>query len=159
MKNASNISVLRKILFAVSHLPQDMPNYWQTIKDFSKAELSVCQLQTAVQNLEYLNKAAFSTDKQLLSEVCTNSIGVVLISTRQKCGACDGKLITRADRPRKLVLYTQSSGTLPATHYRKVCSRARHGCNFVQHYGFHALGMSVLLVHVYYNWHLQWGEE
>ena len=31
VKNASNIGVLRKILFAAIHLPQDMPNYWETI--------------------------------------------------------------------------------------------------------------------------------
>lgn len=141
MENAGNINKLRRILFAVSHLPQEMPNYWQTIKDFSQAELSVSELQTAVQNLEYLNIAAFATDKQLLGDICKDSVGVVLISARQKCGTCEAKLNTRADRPRKLVLYTESSGTLPATHYRKVCSRTRHGCNFVQHYGFHALGI------------------
>lgn len=144
MKNSSNISVLRRILFAVSHLPKVMPKYWQIIKDFSKAELSLCELQTAVQNLEYLNKAAFSTDKDLLKEICSSSIGIVLISSRQKCGACNSKLITRADRPRRLVVYTLSSGTLPATHYRRVCSKARCGCNFVQHYGFHSFGEFIL---------------
>lgn len=141
MENAANIEKLRRMLFAVNHLPQEMPNYWQTIKEFSQAELSVSELQTAIQNLEYLNKAAFATDQQLLSDICKDSVGVVLLSDRLKCGVCEAKLTTRVDRPRKLVLYTESSGTLPATHYRKVCSRARHGCNFVQHYGFHALGM------------------
>ena len=148
MKNASNIGVLRKILFSAIHLPQDMPTYWETIKVFSKAQLPVSELQIAVQNLQYLNKAAFSTDKQLLSEVCANdettdAIGIVLISTRKKCGSCGAHLITRADRPRSIVLYTESSGTLPATHYRKICSRARYGCNFVQHYGFHSQSMYI----------------
>ena len=44
VKNASNIGVIRRILFAAVYLPQDMPNYWQTLKLFSKAELSVSQL-------------------------------------------------------------------------------------------------------------------
>lgn len=86
MENAGNINKLRRILFAVSHLPQEMPNYWQTIKDYSQAELSVSELQTAVQNLEYLNIAAFATDKQLLGDICKDSVGVVLISARQKYG-------------------------------------------------------------------------
>lgn len=145
VKNTLNIGVLRKILFAAVFLPQDMPKYWETIKVFSRAELPVSELQSAVQNLQYLNKAAFSTDKQLLSELCTNEsstepIGIVLISSQKLCKCCSSRLVTRSDRPRKLVLYTESSGTLPATHYRKVCSRARYGCTFIQHYGFHALG-------------------
>ena len=145
VKNVSNIGVIRRILFAAVHLPQNMPNYWQTLKLFSKAELSVSELQVAVQNLQCLNKAAFSTDKQLLSQLCTSHettppIGIVLISPKQKCGACGSHLVTRADRPRQLVLYTEASGTLPATHYRKMCSRAQYGCNYTQHYGFHATG-------------------
>lgn len=135
-----SINVLRRILFAVCHLPKDMPKYWQIIQEFSGADLPASELQTAVQNLEYLNKAAFSTDKQLLEEICSSSIGVVMISTKQKCTQCKAKLVTRADRPSHLVLYTLHYGTLPATHYRKVCSRARHGCSFVQHYGFHCFG-------------------
>ena len=40
--------------------------------------VSVCELQTVVENMEYLSKAAFSTDNQLLKEVCKESVGVVL---------------------------------------------------------------------------------
>ena len=89
--------MLRKILFAVSHLPEDMPKYWQTIQEFSKAELPLSELKTAMKNLEFLNKAAFSTDEQLLKEICSTPIGVILISTKQKCGECKSKLVTRAD--------------------------------------------------------------
>ena len=144
LQHTPSISVLRKILFAVVHLPKEMPNYWQTIKDFAGTELSVSELQTAVENLQYLNAVAFSTDDQLLSSMCLgeggNSIGIVLVSSKQKCRECGARLSTRADRPRNMVLYTESSGTLPATHYRKVCSHARHGCSYVQHYGFHSHG-------------------
>ena len=58
-KNVLTIAVHRKILFAVHHLPKAMPNYWKTIKEFSGADVSVCELQTAVENMEYLSKAAF----------------------------------------------------------------------------------------------------
>ncbi len=146
LKYTSDLAILRRILFATAHLPQDMPNYWQTIADFAKVGLPVMEVKTMVQNLQYLNEAAFSTDKKLLGELYSSKgggatpIGVVLISQKQECGACGARLTVRADRPRSLVLYTQVSGTLPATHYRKVCSKARYGCLFVQHYGFHSEG-------------------
>lgn len=150
LQHTSSISVLRKILFAVVYLPKEMPNYWQTIKDFARTELSISELQTAVENLQYLNAVAFSTDEQLLGTMCLgegeNAIGVVLVSSRQKCQECGARLSTRADRPRKMVLYTESSGTLPATHYRKVCSHARRGCNQVQHYGFHSHGKVITIL-------------
>ncbi len=119
--NTFSIEILRRILFAVHHLPKDMPNYSKTINEFSKVEVSLSELQTTIENLEYLSQAALSTDKQLLNEICEKSIGVVLISAAAKCSACGSKFSTRADRPRKLILYTESSGTLPALHYRKVC--------------------------------------
>ena len=71
-KNVLTIAVLRKILFAVHHLPKAMPNYWKTIKEFSGADVSVCELQTAVENMEYLSKAAFSTDNQLSRKCARN---------------------------------------------------------------------------------------
>ena len=71
MKNTSNITVSR-IPFAVAHIPEDMPDYWQTLKSFSKAELPVSSLNIAVENLQYLiNREAFSTHKQLVSEICS----------------------------------------------------------------------------------------
>lgn len=49
------------------------------------------ELKVAVENLKYLNKAAFATDKQLLSEICstqgsssTEPVGVVLVSNKKK---------------------------------------------------------------------------
>ena len=32
VQNNFNTNVLRKIMFAVHHLPKDMPNYWKTVK-------------------------------------------------------------------------------------------------------------------------------
>ena len=34
-------------------------------------------------------------------------------------------------------LYTESLGTVPATHYHKYCHNYRKGCNVVQFYGYH----------------------
>ena len=90
VSNATNICVLRKILFAVVFLPEDMPNYWETVRTFAKADLTVNQLQSVVQNLQYLNKSAFLTDRQLISTMCatSDSIGIILVSANKKCQIC-----------------------------------------------------------------------
>ena len=139
VQNKFNTDVLRKIMFAVHHLPKDMPNYWKTIKEFASVnESSISELQTVVENMEYLYQETFATDEELLQQICQNSVGIVLVSSKNNCSACGTKLTTRGDRPRKLVVYTESSGMLPALHYRKVCVRS--GCNYVQHYGYHSMG-------------------
>lgn len=68
-------------------------------------------------------------------------VGVPLISKRKQCQSCGGKLLVKGDRPSSLLsLYTDTVGTVPATHYRKVCSNSyRKGCRTVQHYGDHTL--------------------
>ena len=64
-------------------------------------------------------------------------VGVVLISKKQYCAECGGKLLLRADRPSNVTLYTDSYGTLPAVHYHKYCRNNKKGCSLVQYYGYH----------------------
>ncbi len=115
-----------------------MPNYWKTIKEFAGTDATIPEIQTAVQNMEYLYQEAFATDEELLQKICKESVGVVLMSYQKKCRSCGANLVTRGDRSRKLVLYTESSGTLPSLHFHKVCSKS--SCNFIQHYGYYSLG-------------------
>ena len=70
----------------------------------------------------------------------TALVGLTLISPNTICCLCGSKLTVRKDRPSVVVMYTESIGTIAAKHYRKVCSRARTGCSFVQHYGFYTKG-------------------
>ncbi len=137
-RNTFSVVALRKILFSVHHLPKDMPNYWKTIKEFAGTDATIPEIQTAVQNMEYLYQEAFATDEELLQKICKESVGVVLMSYQKKCRSCGANLVTRGDRSRKLVLYTESSGTLPSLHFHKVCSKS--SCNFIQHYGYYSLG-------------------
>ena len=66
VQNKFNTDVLRKIMFAVHHLPKDMPNYWKTIKEFASVnESSISELQTVVENMEYLYQETFATDEEL----------------------------------------------------------------------------------------------
>lgn len=83
-------------------------------------------------------KLLFLLTSNCLRKYVKNQFGIVLISSVKKCGACGANLNTKADCPRKPVLLTESSGTLPALHYWKVCTQS--SCNHVQHYGFHSLG-------------------
>ena len=127
-------------MFAVHHLPKDMPNYWKTIKEFASVnESSISELQTMVENMEYLYQETFATDEEQLQQICQNAIGIFLVSSKiYNFSACGTKLTTRGDRPRKLVAYIEFSGMLRALHYRKVCVRSC--CNYVQHYGYHSMG-------------------
>ena len=87
-KYASDLAVLRRIIFATTYLPQDIPNYWQEVVDFAKPGLPVPDVQAVVENLQYLNHAAFRSDKQLFSELLTNEgtnpTGIFLVSTKKK---------------------------------------------------------------------------
>ena len=149
LKYSSDLSVLRRILFAAVHLPPEMPKYWEAIAQFSK-KVGASQVKTLVENIRFLNEATFATDKELLSELyaCKTAdsgpFGLILVSPKKMCGECGAQLLLRADRPSTLAVYTDSMGTVPATHYRKICSKFRSGCKFVQHYGFHCKGMCML---------------
>ena len=37
-KKFSRVSVLRRLLFAASQLPTDLPNYWKIVLDFATEE-------------------------------------------------------------------------------------------------------------------------
>ena len=152
LKYSSELSVLRKILFAAVHLPSDMPKYWEAIAEFSsgKTTLTPAQVKIFVENMQVLNQTAFQTDIELQKELytCKNTtakpIGMVLVSSKKTCIECGANLLLKADRHSVLTVYTNSMGTVPASHYRKICSNFRSGCKLVQYYGFHCKGILVL---------------
>ena len=61
-----------------------------------------------------------------------------------KCDLCGGKLLLRGDRPCRMTLYTESLGTVPATHFHKYCNNYCKGCAFVQFYGYYKTGTGTL---------------
>ena len=66
--------------------------------------------------------------RQILNErrgTSEEPLGIVLISEKQACRKCGGKLLLRHDRPSRVILYTESLGTAPATHYHKFCQNQR----------------------------------
>ncbi len=100
-----------------------------------------------MENLQVLSVEAFCHDEDLTRELIAmeygpskQPLGVPLIPSQTKCLSCGGKLLLRSDRSSSLSLYTETLGTLPATHYHKYCHNYRKGCNVVQFYGYHKEG-------------------
>ena len=145
-------SVLRRLLFAVSVLPNDTPDYWSIIAKFAVKKSSTHavllpeQARLTAENIVFLDKEVLSTDTELFRELAmmpfksSEAVGVMLISKREFCVECGGRLLLRRDRPSRIVLYTDSYGTLPSYHYRKYCANNKKGCHIVQHYGFYTDG-------------------
>ena len=66
-------------------------------------------------------------------------LSIPLLSNKCQCANCGGKLLLRTNRPSRITLYTDSLGTVPATHFHKYCKNT-HTCKAVQFYGYYKLG-------------------
>ena len=154
------VEVVRRLVFASAVLPVDLPNYWDTVSSFANAVKSTQgvsvtseQAKVFIENLNYLEPDSFSNDYQLSVELQSfagpkgQPLGIVLVSNNQACLLCGSGLLIKADRPRRITIYTDQFGTTDGTHYRKICKRFRAGCPFVQHYGHYCKDGDVL----YYN--------
>lgn len=150
-KSIGDASVLRRLEFAATFYPRCMPGYWENLASFSlktkenRNTLTSDLAHQFVENLEVLDKEAFTSDLQLMEEIVgmerqgsDTPLGVVLISMNDKCYNCASLLYIRADRPSTVTIYDDSVGTLPGTHYTKYCRRK--GCSFQQHYGYYTNG-------------------
>ena len=149
----SDISVLRRILFAVAQLPSDCPQLWEIAVHFgtgqkgeSRNTITPVQARILFENIQDLNSEAFANDHTLLQELSQHRfppssphpLGIVLISPRAMCCKCQGPLSLRADRPSRIVIYDDRLGTLPGTHYHKYCRTPK--CRVHQYYGYHTEG-------------------
>lgn len=109
-----------------------------------------------LENLETFDDKAFVDDRSLETELLTFTVskdkaaGIILIPHSSECKICGSPLLLRADRPSSITLYTESRGTIHATHYHKYCSSWRKGCKTVQYYGYSCAGENIL--HFDNNW-------
>lgn len=68
-----DLAVLRRLIFASVYLPRAMPDYWSIVTKFvsnngdKKQVLPVESVKLAIENLEFINKRAFITDKELIN--------------------------------------------------------------------------------------------
>ena len=161
-KVIQDTSILRRLLFAASVLPEATPHLWEIVAIFAvhKTKMSLLPSQARIlsENIAFCDPDSLTTDKDLLRELVfmpydkKDHLGVILISNKEKCSICDGNLLLRADRPSNVTLYTDANGTLPATHYRKYCQKK--SCSVVQHYGYYTTGSAS---NVHYD--LDWKEQ
>ena len=137
-----------------------MPRYWESVSTFSLKgkeqgeTLTLQQAQMVVENLEVIDKAAFTSDEDLIKEIVQQSspghdapLGVVLVSSKTHCSVCGSKLYIQEDRVSAVTLYDDKLGTMPASHFTKYCRKK--GCSYAQCYGFSTQGNSSDVVHVY----------
>ena len=135
-KYIKDVSVLRRLLFAVTFLPSQLPDFWSVAIQFATCG-SINSL-SLMQNLHELNEEAFVTDKHLHKEIVNlvlpgKPLGIVLISPNNFCLLCKSKLILRKDRYAAVVIYDNVNGTIPGSHFHKYCSNP--SCSFVQYFG------------------------
>lgn len=146
-----DLTILRRIIFAVTHLPRDLPQYWTIVAEFAcphDRKLQPESVKLAGDNLQYINKQAFATDIELqrelhrfnVSTASTYPLGIALLSKHMSCKACGGKLKICSDRPSHVTVYTEAWGTVSGTHYHKFCQNFYRGCKFRQYYGYSSNG-------------------
>ena len=148
-KYFKDVSQVRRLLFALEFLPNDTPDRLRLALDFAtrgKSEhctITTQQLSALCENLEDIDKDAFSTSKTLLENILQHPknkpLGVVLVSTKNVCLQCKSKLLLRRDRPASVVIYDDNMGTIPGSHFHKYCSNRR--CGFTQYYGYYTEGL------------------
>ena len=164
-KYLKDISVLKRLLFATSFFPRDLPSYWGVVVEFAtagKVQQNSIDADTAaalVENIHTFDEKAFDTDKALIQELSTwkssvsvghtfkQPLGIVLISPKTHCELCGQALALRKDRPSSIVLYDYTSGSVPGTHYHKICTSKI--CNLTQYYGYYTTGQASS--HVFFN--------
>lgn len=148
-EHIKDVSVLRKLLFAVSQLPRDLPHIWQLAVEFateskSNATINAETAKMLAENLQELDSLAFESDDklfhQLLGMPSQKPLGLVLISSSTRCILCESKLQLRKDRHSSVVVYDDNMGTLPGSHFHKLCTN--RSCNCTQYYGYYTAKIS-----------------
>ena len=117
---ASDLGLVRTIVFASVYLPKDTPDYWSKVTVFvtnkeGSQDILPSTVKTMVENLQLLNDRVFSTDAQMMAEIHDisphgrgNPLGIVLVSCHMECHECGGRLLVRGDRASRLVVYTET---------------------------------------------------
>ena len=146
-----DVSVLRKLLFAASHLPSDLPNLWGIAVEFATAgnvkrnEIDAKTAKSLVDNIETFDRDALKKDESLMKELvewvptsATKPLGIALISSKKVCVRCKRELVTRKDRPSYITVYDTQMGPAPGTHFHKICPSKV--CCLTQYYGYYSTG-------------------
>lgn len=79
-KHIKDVSVLRRMLFGATFLPEDLPNFWEVIVEFGTQGrhtegIDIKETKLLFQNLKDLDCTAFATDQELFSDLVSLKIG------------------------------------------------------------------------------------
>ena len=162
-KYLKDVSVLRKLLFAATHLPPDMPNLWGIAVEFATAgkvkrnDIDAKIAKSLIDNVEEFDEAALKKDDEILKELAKwtspslkKPLGIVLISKKKACSLCKRELVVRKDRPSCITVYDSHIGPTPGTHFHKLCSSKV--CSLTQYYGYYSTGGDNLRVYYDSDW-------
>ena len=80
----SKVSVARKILFAIAHVPEGTPNRWEIVKKFAFGEdvpnsVSSVDVKVMAENLQFMDSDVLTTGKKLKQQLLT-LVGTVVRS-------------------------------------------------------------------------------
>ena len=133
------VSVLCRLTFAAANFPPSTPSSWEEVAAFVRVGTTGkgvtaddCHLFAG--NITSLDATAFTTDTELLIELCSiprgphSATGLVLISLQSVCNICGMGIYVHPDRFSKLVVFDEKQGTLPATQYTNYCRKK--GCSY-----------------------------
>ena len=162
-KHLKDVSVLRRLLFAASYLPREVPNFWGIAVEFAtegnvqRNTIDVGTAAAIVENIQLFDEKQFDTDRALIQQLSVwkpsvsgsfnKPLGIVLISPKTQCVLCGEALTLRKDRPASVVVYDDFSGSVPGTHYHKTC--VSKVCTLTQYYGYYTSGKA--RSQVFYN--------
>ena len=113
-KYIKDVTVLQRMIFAVGNLPSELSNLWSIVVEFGVAEkekmdtIKPDEARILLQNLADINKEALemTKDRRLFLELInfhfegntpSQSLGVILMSSRQNCLKCNTPLTIRTD--------------------------------------------------------------
>ena len=145
-----DVSVLRKLLFAATHLPPDLPNLWGIAVEFAttgkvKRNINAKTARSLIDNIEAFDREALKKDDRLLKELvewkptsATKPLGIVLVSEKKVCVLCKRELVICKDRPSYITVYDIQVGPAPGTHFHKICPSEVY-C-LTQYYGSYSTG-------------------
>ena len=148
-QHIEDVSVLRRLLFALSQLSEEVPNYWELVAKFAVQNtghkcLDCKTVQLLAENLQELDPLAFQSDHSLYKQLMgmcgplKKPLGVVLMPVEEKCVLCAANLKLRRDRPAPVVVYDDNMGSVPGSHFHKYCTNRSCGCT--QYYGYYTTG-------------------
>ena len=113
-----DVSVLRRLLFAATNLPSDLPNVWGIAVEFAtvgkvkRNAIDPDTAQSVMENIASFDKCALNKDDAFLKELInwipkygTKPLGVVLITSKKVCTFCKKELVLRKDRPSSITVY------------------------------------------------------